>query len=346
MVNRKFIIQQLNNIQGEVNKVMLTEGKGAIAKWFSNLLIAVKRGNSTGKLVSGYEQANAAARGMIATLSKTPASKMSNFAEINRLKGVIATNYSHIEKAKQLGITVKVTEFLGPVAAWFGIKTVYNSGYNEGNSDEKAFQAAMGMPSKLPDSKSVVDMAKGDKPIDSKQKSLLTKIWNFAVDKYNKVIETVRDGIQTSVDAIGSIPFLVLSFSTALMMMFAGVVIYAINVKGEILASMQKVFMNAIDNIKRSSGFEQMMRIVMAPISIVIGFIEESPLGSLVFMSGVTIFLMVTALVIIGRDIISGENKNKEASADKPADKSNSKQQIASAKNTISNKTSQQSANK
>ena len=289
MVKRSYVIKQLNNIQGEMNRVMLME-----ASW---------AGIWNGIKVLGRSVTTGVGRNAVAAVATT-----------NNANAIKATNdlYLAYRQWRAIGIG---TVSIGGTAAYIWNGKSYNQGYADHARDQvnaqaskediKAYELVMGVPP-IPSKQNMSEIAKANGS-NEKQQNAFEKLWNAIETNYHKFLEAIRDGIKN----IGAIPFMVLGFGLALSFMLAGVMMYYINVKGEILASLKKVFSDTFSAISNASGLEQIMRIMMSPILLIMKFIEASPLGTVLFLMGFFVFSLMVVCTAIGWEVIFGSGKDK-----------------------------------
>lgn len=295
MIKRSYVIKQLNNIQGEMNRVMLMEGTwGAIG------------------------------RGAI-TLFKSLGSKSWSLGHkaMDAIRTSGGTNVqAALDATKELRLAFNQWKIIGISSlgfAWWNSGRAEARGYNKGYSDYaknqtnvqankeeiEAYNLVMGVPP-IPSSQNMSEITVANEA-NEKQQNAFEKIWNTIESNYHKFLEAIRDGIKT----IGAIPFMTLGFGLALSFMLAGTVMYYINVKGEISASLKKVFSDTFSAISNASGLEQIVRVMMSPILLIMKFIEASPLGTALFLMGFSMFSLMVVCTAIGWEVIFSFEREK-----------------------------------
>lgn len=307
MSNRKHIMQKLDNIQNILDSVMLEEGFNAAVNFVS------QKGYSALKILGKW----------IAGAGSTSINKVETVVNASRTANAVLTAE---QGAQMVGAVTELAWYNRfsralsvaslSVATWFGIsgheanaraadaEAALEAIKNDPKLAEALKANAGALPSNLPAADALGAIANNG-TASEKQISIFEKLWNSVVAQYNKFADLVKSGI----DTIGGVPFLVLGFGTALGFMMAGVLIYYLNVGGEISASLKRVFGETFNGIKNATGLEQLIRIIMSPVMIVMKFIEESPLGTLFFTFGCSLFILTAILTIIGWDAVFGKKQ-------------------------------------
>ena len=305
MSNRKHIMQKLDNIQNILDSVMLEEGFNAAVNFVS------QKGYSALKILGKW----------IAGAGSTSINKVETVVNASRTANAVLTAE---QGAQMVGAVTELAWYNRfsralsvaslSVATWFGIsgheanaraadaEAALEAIKNDPKLAEALKANAGALPSNLPAADALGAIANNG-TASEKQISIFEKLWNSVVAQYNKFADLVKSGI----DTIGGVPFLVLGFGTALGFMMAGVLIYYLNVGGEISASLKRVFGETFNGIKNATGLEQLIRIIMSPVMIVMKFIEESPLGTLFFTFGCSLFILTA--ILTGWDAVFGKKQ-------------------------------------
>ena len=149
-----------------------------------------------------------------------------------------------------------------------------------------------------------------------------------------KIRNAIAGGVKTITDSIGTVPFLVLGFGAALMAIMASVVVYYIQVGGNISDSIKSAFEDAFSGIKSANGIEALVNLFLAPVKLCFNFVKQSPFAALLFGFGLCIAFTMLVAGIAGWDIFFPQEEainsklpesNKEsASKQRPSGKSTS----------------------
>lgn len=275
-MNKYEILQKLNDINTQINEIyhreLLQEAgvSGAVAAvWknaglFKKFVMSAQAWFGKGKLVkAGFR-------------SKTQLAAM-----------------------EQLGGKVFKAGFWAPVAGFLGLG-VTGAGVTGYNTYKGAAAAYKYLNPDVPASEEVLSVneqaqtPEGESvPAASEQEiSGFKKLWDNISIRYRSFMSQIQN-------SIGETSFFVAGFSLAILIMLAGVVLYYINTRNGQAKSAMDVFKDALNKIKNASGLEMIINIILAPVNIALGFIQQSPIPTVLFALGAGIFvIMVAALAL------------------------------------------------
>lgn len=149
------------------------------------------------------------------------------------------------------------------------------------------------------------EAAKGSSaPADPKKEGLLEKIWNTFTSQLEKIRSAIAGGVKTITDTIGTVPFLVLGFGTALMAIMASVVVYYIQVGGNVSSSIKSAFEDAFSGIKTANGIEALVNLFLIPVKLCFNFVKQSPFAALLFGFGLCIAFTMIVASVAGWDVL------------------------------------------